>query len=172
LKALGKIGSAEAIEAIIMTLKDLKKDHGWDVRTCRGAIEVLRTIGSDDAFNAIIEALKFPYDYVRTCAAAALGSIGSNQAVEPLIKALKDQDSQVRCNAALALGSIGSNQAVEPLIMALNDERSEVRSDALDSLRKISKQEGISMKKYKIPREIRHELHSLNKSMGHLARDL
>jgi len=171
LKVLGKIGSAEAIEAIMMTLKDLK-DHGWDVRICSDAIEVLRTIGSDEAFNAIIEALKSSNYFVRARAAAALGSIGSDRAVEPLVNALKDQHEFVREEAASALGSIGSDQAVDPLIMALNDKWSEVRSHVLDSLRRISKKEGISMKKYKIPQEIRHELHSLNKSMGHLAKDL
>lgn len=73
-------------------------------------------------------------EYVRGCAAEALGKMGDARAVEPLCAALKDGEHQVRKKVAEALGEMADGRAVEPLCAALTDEAVGVRRAAARSL--------------------------------------
>ena len=161
LTGLGKIGSTQAVEAIIAAMKE----QDQDIVVRKEAVEVLHKIDSAEAFNAIImaledqnseirisaakafclirsdqavepliTALEDPDRDVRSVVAYALGVIGSDQAVGPLMEALKDPDRDVRGEVAVALGSIGSNRATEPLIKALGDEDEDVRREVAYAL--------------------------------------
>jgi HEAT repeat protein len=82
----------------------------------------LGQIGSLQAVEALISALKDKNSRVRGGAAVALGKIRSSEALEVLIKALHDEEINVRWSAATALGKIGNLQAIEALIKALHEE--------------------------------------------------
>ncbi|HEY9797045.1 MAG TPA: HEAT repeat domain-containing protein [Leptolyngbyaceae cyanobacterium] len=166
--ALGKIGNAQAVDALIAALNDSKSN----VR--RQAAEALGKIGNAQAVDALIAALNhFDCDVrstavwvlgemdnaqavealiaalnhfdcnVREVAAEALGKIGNAQAVDALIAALNHFDCDVRGRTAWVLGEIGNAQAVEPLIAALNDSDSDVRSRAAWALGKIGNAQAV-----------------------------
>ncbi|GBC77852.1 Phycocyanobilin lyase subunit alpha [bacterium HR08] len=97
----------------------------------------LGEIGSAEAVEPLIQALRDEDWWVRTAAAKALGQIGDARAVEPLIQALRDKGKWVRTAAAKALGQIGDARAVEPLIQALRDWDESVRTAAAEALVKI-----------------------------------
>ena len=135
--ALGRIGLKQAIEPLILCLKDEANDVRGSATTALGQI------GSEQAVEDLIECLK-DHDHInRGSAATALGRIGSKQAVEPLIECLKDHDHINRGSAATALGRIGSKQAVEPLIKCLKDEANKVRGSAATALGKIGSEQAI-----------------------------
>jgi HEAT repeat protein len=132
-EALGQIGGARAVEALIKALGDNDLGVRWD------AADALGEIGDVRAVEPLIETLRDEDTHVRASAAVALGEIGDARAVEPLIKALGDEDAEwyVRRNAAIALGEIGDARAVEPLIKALGDDEWDVRRHVAKALKKL-----------------------------------
>ncbi len=163
-RALGEIGDARAVEALIGALgeqhADMRKaaaealgkigdaraveplvaalkDEQKDVRLA--ATEALRTIGAP-AVEPLTAALKARKKNERLVAIAVLGKIGDARAVEPLAGALKDRAWSVRRAAAEALGGIGDARAVEPLVAALKDEQENVRTAAAEALSKLGRQ--------------------------------
>jgi HEAT repeat protein len=91
--ALGDLGDARAVEALIELLPDKTLQY--------------------EGMHA--------HD-VRARAAASLGMIGEKRSVEPLIAAVLDEDEEwpVRSAAASALGQLRDPRAVEPLIQMLS----------------------------------------------------
>jgi len=135
--ALGRIGSAKAVNPLIKALTD-------ENSLVRGkAATALGEIGSEKAVEPLIKALTDETSDVQQRAAYALGEIGSEKAVDLLIKALTDEDSTIRGRAADALGEIGSRRAVEPLIKALTDENSDVRWMATIALGRIGSEKAV-----------------------------
>jgi HEAT repeat protein len=129
-KALGKIGSAQAIEPLIAVFKSrdvLRKD----------AAEALVKIGAP-AVESLIATLRDEDELVlvREDAARVLGKIGDVRAVEPLIAVLKEDDKFVRQAASRTLQEIGM-PAVEPLIAALEGREWQVQEGAAKALGKI-----------------------------------
>jgi len=143
--ALGKIGNARAVEALIQTLKD----EEWLVRSSAGS--ALTKIGKP-ALGALIQALKNENKDIRAESARALRLIGDTTAIEPLAQALRDEDKNVRRNVVESLGQLGwlprddaekahyliakgdqdglvalGEKAVEPLIWALGYPDHEIR---------------------------------------------
>jgi len=117
-RALGKIGTPEAIKAV------------------------------EDAIPFLIQQLQSDQDkWVRMLAAMALGPIGEGavNAVPALIQALQDQDISVRYYAAYALGSIGEGavNAVPTLRQAFQDPHAIVRQGAAEALEKIGTPEAL-----------------------------
>jgi HEAT repeat protein len=129
--ALGEIGDASAVPALIETLKD---QHD-NVR--RTAAEALEKIGDAFAVPALIEALTDEESSVRLNATKALRKIEDGSAVHALIEVLNDRDEGVRANAAAALGEIGDSSAVPALIEALTDRVDSVSSNAAEALGEI-----------------------------------
>jgi HEAT repeat protein len=97
-EALGHVGDASAVPALIVAFKD------WDMR--EAAVEALAHIGAA-ALEPLIAALRDGDRDVRIYAAGALGQIGDTRAVKPLISALQDQGMLVRVAAADALDRLG-----------------------------------------------------------------
>lgn len=98
--ALGRIGDAGAVDALLSVLNDP------DVRL--SAISALGRIGDVRAVEPLISALKVNNPRVRKRAANALGEIGDARAIEPLKAVLKDEDIGVREEAREALHRIGN----------------------------------------------------------------
>jgi HEAT repeat protein len=147
-RALGKIGDARAVDALIEVLKDedsyVRKNVAWALGKIRDA----------RAVDALIEALKDEDRGVRKNVAWALGEIGDARAVGALIEALRDKDSKVRRSVKLfemlndkdsdvresvveALGKIKDTRAVDALIEALKDENGGVRKSVAWALGEI-----------------------------------
>ncbi|NLA39184.1 MAG: HEAT repeat domain-containing protein [Methanomicrobiales archaeon] len=130
--ALGRIGGAEAIGALIGALHD----PGEDVR--RRAVSALRDAG-EEAVPALVEALRAGDPDTRQGVTAALSQIGK-PAVSALIEALQaGEDPEVCIGAALALGRIGDPAAVDALIGALNSDEEGLRLAAREALGGIRK---------------------------------
>jgi HEAT repeat protein len=108
--ALGAMGGADAVEALIAALGD---DHA-SVRLA--ATEALGRIGDRGAVEHLIGVLGSGSRAVeiRKAAADSLGQIGDSRAVDSLLVCLKDASWSVRRAAAEALGWIGDPRAVEP----------------------------------------------------------
>jgi HEAT repeat protein len=155
-EALGEIGDARAVDALIEALRDEDSDVRRSVAWALDVIgwkpgnneeRVLYYIAKRDwgrcvkigsfAVEFLIERLKDKDSDVRRSVAEALGKIGDSRAVDALIEALKDEDSNVRENVAEALGEIGDARAVDALIEALRDEDSDVRIRVAEALGEI-----------------------------------
>lgn len=131
-EALGIIGDAKAVEALIEVLADRYENEGvrWEAAKALGNIS--------EAVEPLIGLLKKTEEAkIRSYAAKALGNIRDRKAVEPLITALKDENDRVRVRAVEALGDIGDRRAIKPLEEALGDEYESVRVSAREALVKI-----------------------------------
>jgi HEAT repeat protein len=128
-KALGTIGSARAVEALMAALK-----HEVGL-VQRAAAEALGRIG-EPAVEPLIATLQ-DWDWeVRWAASEALGPIGG-PAVAPLIAALQDRNWEVQWAAVEVLGQIGDARAVGPLMAAIQDGDWAVRRAAGRALGRI-----------------------------------
>jgi 3-methyladenine DNA glycosylase AlkD len=132
-RALGEIGDARAVDALIEALKDEDSDVYWN------SIDALVKIAKKDlgVVDKLIKALKDEDSDVRISVAWALGEIGDASAVDALIEALRDEDSYVRESVAWALGAIGDARAVDSLIKTLKDDDYFVRESAKVALFRI-----------------------------------
>ena len=129
--ALAKINDKRAVEPLINAL------HASDERFRVKAAEALGRLKDARAIEPLAALLEEPALSVRWAAADALGRIGGARTVEPLILALKDRNFGVRWSAAVALGEIGSKRAEVPLKALLNDPNAYVRRTAQESLEKL-----------------------------------
>ena len=131
IEALGRLGSPQAIPALLECLTDPDTDVRWR------AVEALGRLGSPQAVPAILERLTDLDTVVRRKAAQALGQLGSPQAIPAILERLTDQDADVRWSAAEALGRLGNLQAVPALLERLKDTDHNVRRATLFALGKI-----------------------------------
>ena len=136
-EALGNIGNAQAV----LALMDALQDSNLSVRS--KAAEALGKIGSPEAVAGLIAGLHDSNLSVRSKAAEALGKIGSPEAVAGLIAGLHDSNLSVRSKAAEALGKIGSPEAVAGLIAGLQHSEWNVRYYAAEALGKIGSPEAV-----------------------------
>ncbi len=156
--ALGEIGSARAIEALVKAL------NSSDLHVLPSVMRALATIG-EPSVDALIAALDSESTLLVRSAIDALGRIGSpraaeplrrvaatrnavlrdlalqslaripdESAIEPLIEQLKADAWTVRRQAAIALGRANAEMAIPPLIGALADPEASVRRAAAASL--------------------------------------
>lgn len=114
-RALGKIGGAEAVRHLV---RIFRKDKADFVR--REAIRLLRTagLGQVQVLEAGLHGLKDGSREVRVQSARLLGSFQDRQSILPLLKAMADRHWSVRESAETALLNFGRD-AVEPLIESL-----------------------------------------------------
>lgn len=165
-RALGKLGGAEAIRHLIRTIR---KDRAEFIRS--EAMLVLRTAGQGQpgVLEAALHGLKDGSREVRCQSARILGSYLDAKSILPLLKSMADPHWSVResaenallnfgrdavaplmealespswttrFRAARLLGEIGDPKAVAPLMMALarRRERKNVREVIETSLRKL-----------------------------------
>lgn len=96
--ALGKVGAAESVGALVAALDDEHDNVRWF------AVEGLRKLGAEEAVPSIAEILeKDPSPRVREIAASTLGALGQPAAVPALRKALGDDSERVCQKATGAL---------------------------------------------------------------------
>jgi HEAT repeat protein len=156
-EALGRIGDARAVEALLKAASDgdfrlqekakqsLEKIGApavealiralGDIVLQPRAAEVLGRIGAP-AVKSLMAALEDGDEQVRLHAADLLGSLGDARAVDALIRALGGADKRLGVNAGYALCQIGA-PAVEALIEALETGNAQMRQNAAETLGKI-----------------------------------
>jgi bilin biosynthesis protein len=114
-KMLGKLGDAQAVDALIQAL------HDPDRSVYLSAARTLGRLG-DPALEPLLHALQDKDSHVRLGAALALRASGDERAVEPLRRALADPDGTVRAVAAWTMGEFKDEQALPVLLqMQQND---------------------------------------------------
>lgn len=119
-KALGRLGAAEAVPALIEALAD----RAPAVR--REAAKALGEIKDPRAVPALIEALRDENANVRMYAAYALGEIREPQSVDALQQALDDPEWCARDQVLWALGQIDGDQIAGPVVAALKTPDADV----------------------------------------------
>jgi len=132
-RALAQIADARAVPVLCRWLGEKRLIPEIRQQIARA----LGEIGSAEAVEPLIQALRDEDESVRAAAANALGRIGDARAVEPLIQALRDSNWRVRAAAAEELGRIRDVRAVKPLIQALRDSNWRVRAAAAEALGRI-----------------------------------
>ena len=144
--ALGDIGSADAVTALIKILQD--KKGGSSIL----AAETLGRIGTPEAIKAAVAVMIQTYEDPEASASDAsdaeqiLIRIGTPEALIPFYyKKLQDEDPDVRGYAAEALGQMGegAKDAVPALTQALQDEDPEVIYSAIEALESIGTPEAL-----------------------------
>jgi HEAT repeat protein len=106
---------------------DLENLNDANIRVRAAAIINAGKTGDRTAIKPITEILanKSEIDWLRACAAVALGRLRCEETVMPLVNALRDDSVTVSKAAILALGDVGSRQAVLPLGAVLADHDKE-----------------------------------------------
>lgn len=157
-RALGKIGDARALGALITRLRhdahpEVRKSAVWALHMGEaqaidalvealcdadewvrfGAVIVLSKIG-EPSVERLIKALFSPYLLIRANAAETLGRIGDKRAAEGLAHILLDSENHVWHQAAIALGRMGDARAVRHLIQIVENENSDLRTKAIKAL--------------------------------------
>ena len=128
IEALGEVGDARALDALIAALGD---DDGSIARAAATAV-VKRD--PDYAADRLAEALAHPHQRTAETAAAVLAALGE-QAVEALIGQLSALSSQARRLAVACLGAIGSRATGDLLCPLLDtDPDPEVRAAVVEAL--------------------------------------
>jgi len=110
---LGRIGSADAVPALMKALDDPADNVRWF------AVEGLRKLGAVQAVPRISEMLqKDRSAHVREVAASALGELGQPAGVPALRMALDDQNERVRQKAVAALLTLASGDYERMMVIA------------------------------------------------------
>ena len=161
LYALGRIGTREALEAMLEALDrgdrwtqekvaeaveeagdesrhllvELLGDDNPVRRTF--AVEVMGRAGGAGETSYLEEALADEEVDVRARAADSLGKLRHHSSRAALLKALEDPDWQVRSQAVKALGRIGDEEDAPRLVEALRDREWWVRNNAVAALREM-----------------------------------
>lgn len=128
--ALGNIGDARAVDALIDVL--LNTDFVWRW----SAVDALGKIGDARAVDPLLTALASEDFNMHFHAAEALGRIGDPRGVEKLIATLHDaeQPDAVRRSAAHGLGYSRDPRVFDLLMEALQDPNGDVRCGAAHGL--------------------------------------
>lgn len=134
-RALGNLGSSQAIEPLTITLQDPDKGVREE------AINALGKIDDPQVIKPLAYALDSQFISLRWKAAQALGKIGSQEAIEPLTTALQDPDKDVKEEAIIALGRI----TINPYLEDLENDAIEVREDAINKIKHLEQEETIPM---------------------------
>lgn len=150
IKALGKIGTPDAINTLVTALGDpvsevraqtvavLGKSGEKSIREplkcllydeapeVRAAVsEALGNLGDEETLDLLIHALDDNAPEVRGTAAEALGNLGNKRALKYLVAKMKDKDWFVRHKTVIAVGKIKtelSTEAITHLIQSAGDE--------------------------------------------------
>lgn len=118
-KALGEIGSDEAIPSLLKLLE--KAD--FSIRANRyvreSAVDALGEIGSELAVSNLLELIDYSDSRVRCSVVNALGKIGAENFISILLKLLEDSDRDVIQSAMEALCEIGSDAGISACLNSL-----------------------------------------------------
>jgi HEAT repeat protein len=130
IKALGEIGDAMAVPALIKRLDDANFNNQ------EAAAAALAKIGDGRAIQPLVAMLRAvgKEQQARYAAAEALIKLGEAKAVPLLLDALQDHDAYTRAAALQVLAVIGDGRCVPAAIAALHDSDSNVRWSAVATL--------------------------------------
>lgn len=109
-RALGRLGSREAVPDLIAALGDTSAD----VRVVAAA--ALWRLPDPAATAPLLERVKDPDRAVREWSALALGVIGDKRAVPELVRLLSDPERAVRLAAVRSLGRVGDAEGIDPVV--------------------------------------------------------
>jgi HEAT repeat protein len=127
LYALGRIGTAEALEVM---LKALDLGDRW---TQEKVAETVEEAG-DQSRQLLAELLRDRNPVRRTFAAEVMGRVGGSEEATYLEEALTDEEVDVRARAADSLGKMRNHPSRAYLIEALEDQDWRVRSQVVKAL--------------------------------------
>lgn len=111
--ALGTIGEAEAVPALLRLLTDV------NLRVRIEAVDALGRIGDARALSPLVVFSRDGESALRAAIARALGMIGGDRAGPALVQLLEDEAPRVVEAAATSLGMLGGPQGVARLIEVL-----------------------------------------------------
>lgn len=104
------------------------------------AVDALGDTGSNNAVQALEQALLDSATEVREAAIEAFTEIGGVESARALVVALNDEDAELREDAVEALGEIGGLTAIRLLEKALGDPQIEIQEAAAEILSELSEQ--------------------------------
>ncbi|MHB8420850.1 MAG: HEAT repeat domain-containing protein [Myxococcales bacterium] len=128
--ALGAIGDARAVPALVEALADLEENRGG---VAAGAEVALQRFGAS-AVPALLDAAERGADAVCTRAVRLLGRIQAGVPAPLLRRLLREGGENVRIQAATALWHVEGAKATGDLVAALADESRWVRCAAAEAL--------------------------------------
>lgn len=128
---LGEAHSPEAVEALIVALRD---DPAYLIRSA--AARALKNFPEPRVIAALIEALKDRHSKVWAEASNSLVVLGDSRAIAPLIELLGPDDFGVPGRASAALMNFGA-QAVKPLIETCRNSSDAQRDGIVSTLAKL-----------------------------------
>ena len=96
-----------------------------DINVRASAIITIGKTGNREAIGTLIEILgnANEVDWLRGCAAIALGRLSGDEVVPPLINAMQDDNTEVSRAAIAAFGDINNREAIPHLQEILEDEQ-------------------------------------------------
>ncbi len=123
------------LEAMRKGISGFEKEHRvgadtgaktWDPILVKWlCIRALGRIGTPEAVEGLLGAIRYEEWELRAAAAQALGEAGDSSAIPALLKAAEEKDLDVQCEALIALGRIGGAEATAYLQRAVKREVSE-----------------------------------------------
>jgi hypothetical protein len=128
--ALGRLGSEEAVPALLACLEQVRHGEGGDPETHIYAVWALGAIGDDAAIPQLVALTTHEDPGLRKAAAHALGVFRSEEAVAALERALGDPVGDVRWNAASGLARQGRSAAA-PVLEEMLDREQLARNQAV-----------------------------------------
>lgn len=132
-RALGKVRSPEAIEALI----DLLSDENEEIRIA--AARSLADIGDRGAVPVLLQMLDGETNLAKAWIADSLGRLADAEAVDALVSLLGEDDVSVRIPAAKALGCIGDPRVLSILEKAKTQARWRERREMAKAIQSLKK---------------------------------
>jgi HEAT repeat protein len=125
--ALGRIGDARAVPALLGVLND-------DPELATVAASALGAIGDQRAFEGLLGLVGHPAAPVRQAAVGALNSLGHPELAARALPLLADPDPRVRESAVKIAGYFGYPNCVDALLERCDDQDERVRRAAVEHL--------------------------------------
>ncbi|MDT7689957.1 MAG: hypothetical protein QOE46_2716 [Acidobacteriota bacterium] len=125
--ALGRIGDARAVPALVEALDD-------DAELMIAAADALAKIGDARAFDSLLALVGDHSAVVRQAVVGALNSLGSPEMPGRVLPLLSDPDPNVRESAVKIAGYFGYPECADLLLQRCRDEDERVRRAAVEHL--------------------------------------
>jgi len=125
-RALGRIGSHEAVDALVDQLQDSEST----IRT--QAARALGKIGSREALPYLLEGINDPSEDVQNACTLALGYMGDEESVKRLLSIIRNMGSdRLAASGADAAGKLGAIEAVWEIVPRLHSSLNPVLTGQL-----------------------------------------
>ncbi|MDY6794522.1 MAG: HEAT repeat domain-containing protein [Actinomycetota bacterium] len=168
LYALGRIGTREALEAM---MEALEQGDRWTQEKVAEAVEE----AGDESRQLLLLLLRDESPVHRAFAAEVIGRVGGEEEADRMEVALEDPVVDVRARAADSLGAMRHRSSRPALLEALRDPAWEVRSQAVKALGNIGEEEDAAVIKEALRDEewwVRSNAAAALKEMGEVGEEL